>query len=171
MQRHWTRRLYTGRSRHCGDLFIRFGGPVHKRFQDPVVCCVLPPPNSGMLLAIMYIKPVHIGSYRDQTSLLFYSHYHVGPGEILFVKLSSSTFSCTVFLCNVFELDGYKKVGSRAAGVIYDSRATNWKKGRLSVRAPLPPAALLLVTWESYMVPSHPAYTIHCHKQVEAFTS
>jgi hypothetical protein len=34
-------------------------------------------------------------------------------------------------------------------GVIYDSQATNRKKGRLSVRAPLL-AALLLVGWELY---------------------
>ncbi len=66
------------------------------------MCCLLPPPNSGMLLAIMSLKPVPIGSYRDQTSLLFYSLYCVDPGKILFVNLSSSTFSCTVFLYNVF---------------------------------------------------------------------
>jgi hypothetical protein len=40
-----------------------------------------------------------------------------------------------------------------------DSQATNRKKGRLPVRAPLPSAALLLVAWESYMTPSHPEYT------------
>jgi hypothetical protein len=70
------------------------------RAQLCVVCSL--PQTVGMLLAIMSIKPVTIGSYRDQTSLLFYSLYCVGPGKILFVNLSSSTFSCTVFLYNVF---------------------------------------------------------------------
>ncbi len=70
------------------------------------MCCVLFPLNSGMLLAVISIKPVPIGSYRYQTSLLFYSLYCVGPVKILFVKLSSSTFSCTVFLYNVFDDKG-----------------------------------------------------------------
>ncbi len=43
-------------------------------------------------------------------------------------------------------------------GAIYDSQATNRKQRELPVRAP-PPAALLLVTWESYMTPSWPEYT------------
>ncbi len=87
----------------CGDLFNWFGGPLQKRFQGPVVCCLLPPPTSGMLFAVMAIKLVPIGSYRDKTSLLFYLLYSVGPGKILFVNLSSSTSSCTVFLYNVFD--------------------------------------------------------------------
>ncbi len=37
----------------CGDIFICFGGTLHKRFQGPVVCCLPPPPNSEMPLAIM----------------------------------------------------------------------------------------------------------------------
>ncbi len=67
------------------------------------LCAHVAPPNSGMLLAIMCIKPVPIGSYRDKTSLLFYSLYRVGPGKILLVNLSASTFSCTVFLYKVFD--------------------------------------------------------------------
>jgi hypothetical protein len=39
-------------------------------------------------------------------------------------------------------------------GVIYDSQVTNRKQGGLPVRAALPPFALLLVAWESYMTPS-----------------
>jgi hypothetical protein len=38
-------------------------------------------------------------------------------------------------------------------GVIYDSQATNRKQGGLPVRAPLPPATLQLVHWESHMTP------------------
>jgi hypothetical protein len=79
-------------------VIVLFGlGPLHKRFQGQVVCSLLPPPNNGMLVAIMSIKPVPIGSYRDQTSSLFYSVYCVGPGKILLFNLFSSTFSCTVF--------------------------------------------------------------------------
>ncbi len=66
--------------------------------------CSHPQTVGGMLLAILSIKPVPISSYRDQTVLLFYSLYCLGPGKILFVNLSSSTFSCTVFLYNVFAL-------------------------------------------------------------------
>jgi hypothetical protein len=49
--------------------------------------------SNQFLLASTEIKPVY---------LLFYSLYCVGPGKIMFVNLSSSTFSCTVFLYNVF---------------------------------------------------------------------
>ncbi len=66
------------------------------------MCSLLPPPNNGMLLAILSIKPVPIGSYRDQTSSQFYSRYRVGPGKILLFNLLSSTFSWTVFFFNVF---------------------------------------------------------------------
>jgi hypothetical protein len=53
--------------------------------------------------------------------------------------------------------DGYKKkVRICAAGshTVYDSQATNRKQGGLPMRAPLPPSALLLVAWLSYMTPS-----------------
>jgi hypothetical protein len=39
-----------------------------------------------------------------------------------------------------------KKYVAVRLGVLYDSHATNQKQGGLPVRAPLPPAALLLVT-------------------------
>jgi hypothetical protein len=42
--------------------------------------------------------------------------------------------------------------------VIYDSHATNRKQGGLPVESP-PPAAFLLVAWESYMTPSQQEYT------------
>ncbi len=72
------------------------------RFQSRVMCSLVPLLNSRLLLAIMVIKPVAIGSFRDQTSLLFPSLYRVGPGKTRF-NLSSSTFSCTVFLYNVLK--------------------------------------------------------------------
>ncbi len=44
-------------------------------------------------------------------------------------------------------------------GVIYASQVTNRKQGRLPMTAPLPPpAALLLITRESYTTPGRPVY-------------
>jgi hypothetical protein len=54
--------------------------------------------------------------------------------------------------------DGYKKHTTVQLGVMYDSQATNRKQGGLPVRAILP-AALLLVTWESYVYDSQLAKT------------
>jgi hypothetical protein len=70
----------------------------------PGPSCVLSAPSPKQWDAIGY-QVYQTSSYclqRDQTSLLFYSLYCVGPGKILFVNLLSSTFSCTVFLYNVF---------------------------------------------------------------------
>jgi hypothetical protein len=33
--------------RGCGDLFIWFGGPLHKRFHGPLVCCLCLPQIIG----------------------------------------------------------------------------------------------------------------------------
>jgi hypothetical protein len=73
----------------------------------PGPSCVLSAPSPEQWDSVGYhvYKPVPIGSYRDQISLLFYSLYSVDPGKILFVNLSSSTFSCTVFLYNVLGWD------------------------------------------------------------------
>ncbi len=48
--------------RGCGDLFIWFGGPLHKRFQGPLVCCLLLPKLQTA-----------IGYYNDQTQFLLAS--------------------------------------------------------------------------------------------------
>jgi hypothetical protein len=56
-------------------------------------------------------------------------------------------------------LDGYKKCVAVRLGVIYDSKATNRKQGVLPVFAPLLPAILLWVAWETYMTPSRSEYT------------
>ncbi len=97
------------RQEQRGDLFIWIGGPLHKRFQGPVLCCLLPPLNIGMPLAVMAIKQVPIGSQRDQTSLLFYSLYCVGPGKILFVNLSSSIFSTKMDYSTLKQLEQFPK--------------------------------------------------------------
>jgi hypothetical protein len=41
-----------------------------------------------------------IGSYNDQTSFYFSSHFCVAQGQYCFVQMPSSAFSCTVFLYN-----------------------------------------------------------------------
>ncbi len=61
----------TVRIERLGDLFIWFGASLHKRFQGPVMCCLVPALKSRLLLAIVMIKQVAIGSYKNQTSLLF----------------------------------------------------------------------------------------------------
>ncbi len=60
---------------------------LHKRFQGPIMCCLVPSLKSRLLLAIMMIDPVAIGSYtyNDQTSLLFPSLDCVGPRKTLFI--------------------------------------------------------------------------------------
>jgi hypothetical protein len=55
--------------------------PSSQEFPGPSCVLSAPSPNSRMLLAIMSIKPVPIGSYRDQTSLLFYSLSCVALGK------------------------------------------------------------------------------------------
>jgi hypothetical protein len=71
-----------------------------------------------------------------------------------------SQVAITVQLSLNPNLDGYKKkcIAVRL-GIIYDFQATNRKQGGLPVRAPIPPTALLVVTWELYVTPSRPEYT------------
>jgi hypothetical protein len=61
-------------------------------------------PNYWLLFALTVIKPVAIGSYSYRTSFnsLLFSLWALR--KYCYVKMSSSTFSCTVFLCNVFGL-------------------------------------------------------------------
>ncbi len=55
-------------------------------------------------------------------------------------------------ICLTLIQNSYKKYVAMRLKVIYDSQATNRKQGGLPVTAP-PPAALLLVAWESYITP------------------
>jgi hypothetical protein len=55
-------------------------------------------PNQRRLLALTPIKPVSDSLLSSIWSL----------GKFCFVKISSSTFSCTVFFCNVFVLKKFK---------------------------------------------------------------
>jgi hypothetical protein len=68
-------------------IFFFFFGlePLFTRFQGPVICCLVPALKSRLLLAIVMIKQVAIGSYKNKTSLLFPSLYCVGPGKTLFI--------------------------------------------------------------------------------------
>jgi hypothetical protein len=52
-----------------------------------------------------------------------------------------------------------KKCVAMQLAVIYDSQVSYRKQGGLPVRATLPPFALLLVAWKSYMTPSQQEYT------------
>jgi hypothetical protein len=63
-----------------------------------------------------------------------------------------------------------KKCLAVRLGVIYDSRATNRKKGRLPVRAPLPLPHSNWSPGSHIWFPAIQNTQIHCHKQVEAFT-
>jgi hypothetical protein len=88
--------------RGCGDLFIWFGGPLHKRFQGPLVRCLLLPQTIGCYWLLQLSNPVSIGFHRDQTSFQSSALYLWALGKICFDKMSSSTLCCTVFLSNVF---------------------------------------------------------------------
>ncbi len=98
-----------------------------------------------------------------------------GWGHILLPKFGAETtkwpevkifFILDLFLTNVLEFYpvnpnpyGYKKVHSRAAGSHTWLPGDQQEAERTLCEIPLPPAALLLVAWESYMTPSWPEYT------------
>ncbi len=88
----------------CGDLYILFGGPLHKRYQGPGVCCLLLPQTIGCYWLLWWIKPVAIGSCGNQTSfessflylwalgkhcLLTYHHPHSVALSFIYCLLSS----------------------------------------------------------------------------------
>ncbi len=91
-------------SRGCGDLLIWFGGSLDKRFQCPLVYCLLLPQTEGCYWLIQWSNPVSIGSHSYQTSFQSSSLYLWALGKHCFVKMLSSTLCCTVFLYNVFAL-------------------------------------------------------------------
>jgi hypothetical protein len=110
--------------RGCGDLFIWFGGSLQKRFQGPLVCCLLLPQTIGCYWLLQWLNPVSIGFHRDQTSFQSSALYLWAQGKICSVKMSSSTLCCTVFLSNVFALHSpiyflLPSVSSRAICPLY----------------------------------------------------
>ncbi len=68
----------------------------------PFICCLFLPQTTGCCWLLQWSNPVSIGSHSDQTSFQFSSLYLWALGKHCFVKMSSSTFCCTVFLFNVF---------------------------------------------------------------------
>ncbi len=86
----------------CDDLFIWFGGPLHKRFQGSEVCCLLLPQTIGCYWLLLWSNPVSIGFHRNQTNFQSSALYLWALGKHCFVKRSSSTLCCTVFLSNFF---------------------------------------------------------------------
>ncbi len=83
--------MHTYESRGWGNLFIWFGGTLNKSFQGPIICHPLCPTTTSLLLDPIAIKPVSI-----------FLSFCVGPGKLLFFQISSSIFSCSVFLYKVF---------------------------------------------------------------------
>ncbi len=83
---------YMQESRCCSN-FIQFEGPLLQEFPGPIpLLSSLSPLTTRLLLAPAEIKLVSNS----------FPPFHVGPGKFCFVKRSSSTFSHTVFLHNVF---------------------------------------------------------------------
>ncbi len=68
------------------------------------MCCLLLPQTIGCYWLLQLSNPVPIGFHRDQTSFQSSALYLWALGKICFVKMSSSTLCCTVFLSNVFGL-------------------------------------------------------------------
>ncbi len=84
--------MHTDESRGFGDLFIWFGGLLNKSVQGPIICHPLFPTITRLLLAPVAIEPVSN----------FFSLFMWALGNYCFVQMSSSIFSCTVFLYKVF---------------------------------------------------------------------
>ncbi len=85
--------VHTDESRGFGDLFIWFGDLLYKSVQGPIICHPLFPTTTRLLLA-----PVAIEIVSN-----FFSLFMWALGIYCFVQMSSSIFSCTVFLYKVFE--------------------------------------------------------------------
>ncbi len=77
---------------------------LHPRPQGPFLCCLLLLQTLDCYWLIQWSNPVSIGSPNDPTSFQSSSLYLRALGKHCFVKMSSSTLCCTVFLYNVFEL-------------------------------------------------------------------
>ncbi len=88
--------VHTYESRGCGDLFIWFEGTLNNSFQGPIICHPLFPTTIRLPLAPIAIEPVSN----------FFSLFMWALGTYCFVWMSSSVFSCTVFLYKVFEGGG-----------------------------------------------------------------
>jgi hypothetical protein len=85
--------VHTDKSRGFGDLFIWFGGLLNKSvLQGPIICHPLFPTTTRLLLAPVAIEPVSN----------FFSLFMWALGNYCFFQMSSSIFSCTVFLYKVF---------------------------------------------------------------------
>jgi hypothetical protein len=78
-------------SRGCGYLFIWFGGLLNKSFQGPII------PSFPQLLGCYWLL-------WPSNQFQIYFSFCVDPEKLLycFVQMSSSLFSCTVFLHKVF---------------------------------------------------------------------
>ncbi len=105
------RRLCTGRSGEAVVIFLFGLEALLTRDSRVLSCVVSPPPNYRLLLATTVIT-VSIGSHNSQTSFQSSSLYLRALGKHCFVKMSSSTLCCTVFLYNVFGY-GVSAVGGR----------------------------------------------------------
>ncbi len=66
------------------------------------MCCLLLPQTVGCYWLLQWSNPVSIGCHSDQTSFQSSSLYLWALRKHCFVKMSSSTLCCTVFLYNVF---------------------------------------------------------------------
>ncbi len=97
------RRLCTDRSGEAVVIFLFGLEAFDKRFQGPFLCCLLLPQTIDCYWLIQWSNPVSIGSHNDQTSFQSSSLYLRALGKHCYVKMSSSTLCCTVFLYNVFD--------------------------------------------------------------------
>jgi hypothetical protein len=88
---------HTDELRGFGDLYIWFGGLLNKSVQGLIICHPLFPTITRLLLAPVAIQP---GSN-------FFSLFMWALGNYCFVQMSSSIFSCTVFLYKVFDSRAY----------------------------------------------------------------
>ncbi len=77
------------------------------------MCCFLLPQTIDCYWLLQWSNPVSIGCHSDQTSFQSSSLYLWALGKHCFVKMSSSTLCCTVFLYKVFGIGPSSKVAMK----------------------------------------------------------
>ncbi len=90
LQRPQIRKLCTGSSQEAG-------------WSSCLVLGLLPMVSRTHLSVVPSLPQSRACYYWNKNGFRSFFLFHVGPGKILFVRKSPSTFSCTDFLCNDFD--------------------------------------------------------------------
>jgi hypothetical protein len=91
--------------------------------------------------------------FEEYVDLSIKNIFISGHFELYLFKVSTVIY---VWIRVNTNLEGYKKVCMRVAGSHIWILGDQQKAGKTLCESPPPPTALLLVTWESFMIPSRP---------------